>query len=375
MKFFRRFFAFLIFSLFIAAQPNELIASHLETDSPFFQNDPSNEVNWNGRILVLWSGLGEFAWAKRLENACNTLGWECITSIDPAELSDYDRLVQDKPSTPTEIQSLINQHKPDCVISLKWDHIYSKEVPHYLSATGVFNRITDPTGAPPNDLLSFNGILHATSIEALIKFFEDNGKKCNSMEWYPSSTATEYDPVKPKTIFYCGFQWDNKRNGSEYRKMFSLLDEEGYLDIYGPAHKWDCAPNAVRGMTFNEEEFRLAMRKSGIVLVLHTQGGIEKGAPAARVFEAAAACCVIISDQHPFIMREFGDCILYVDHTKTGEALFQEINLHRKWILDHPIEAELMARKAHEIFSTKFTLEMQLKAFKDFHLKVLKESQ
>ena len=390
MKFLRHFVSsFLIFPWLIIAQQSALAFSDLPaapdklTDQIPLENDlscpanlqfePASHINWKGRIMIIWSGLGEFAWAKRLENACKKLGWECIISIDPVELSEYDRLVQDKPSTSAEIQTLIKQYQPDCVISLKWDCVYSKEVPHYLSATGNFEWLTNPV-LPSRDLLAFKGILNVTSIEYLKSYFEHNGKKFNSMEWYPSSTATEYRVVKPQTIFYCGFQWDSMRNGAEYRKMFSLLDQGGYLDIYGPVHKWDCAPNSVRGMTFDEEEFQLAMQKSGIVLVLHTQGNLDQGAPAARVFEAAAAGCVIISDKHPFIVREFGDCILYIDHTQPGEILFEQINTYRKWILDHPQEAELMASKAHAIFSAKFTLEKQLKAFKDFHLMILEES-
>lgn len=339
------------------------------------------QTKWKGRIVVLWSGLGEFAWAKRLENACRNLGWLCRTSIDPAELSDYDRLVQDRASTPEEIQDLIQQIDPDCVISLKWDRIYSKTIPNYLSASGVFKRVSNPSldssiyhnERSMGDLLAFNGILHTVGIEPLKEFFESSGKRFHSMEWYPSSTATDYQPVEHKALFYCGFQWDSKRNGAEYRKMFSLLDQQGGLNIYGPVDKWDCAPNSVKGMTFDENEFRLAMRESGIVLVLHTQGNLDQGAPAARVFEAAAACCVIISDMHPFIIKEFGDSILYVDHTQPGEILFQQIEDHRKWILEHPIEAEAMARKAHSIFFSKFTLERQLETFKEFHLHVLEE--
>lgn len=56
-------------------------------------HSPSPQVKWKGRIVVLWSGLGEYAWAKRLENASKKLGWECRISVDPAELSAYDKLV------------------------------------------------------------------------------------------------------------------------------------------------------------------------------------------------------------------------------------------------------------------------------------------
>lgn len=244
----------------------------------------------------------------------------------------------------------MEEFDPDCLISLKWDHIYSKNIPSYLSATGVFKGVTDPTFAPPIDLLDFRGILHATKIDALQEYFEINGKPFHAIEWYPSSTATDYQPIEPKKLFYCGFQWDSLRNGAEYRKMFSLLDQQGNLNIYGPIHKWDCAPNSVKGMTFEEDEFRQAMQASGIVLVLHTQRNLDQGVPAARVFESAAASCVIICDQNPFIMQEFGDCILYIDHKLPGERLFEQIDEHRQWILDHPEEAMAMAKQAHAIF-------------------------
>ena len=325
---------------------------------PDFLQAPSN---WKGKIVILWSGLGEYCWAKRLEKTCNRLGWQCFVAMDPTEFSEYEKLVQDKPSTPEEIKNLIEQHQPDCVINLKWDHIYSKEVPHYISAF-----------VPSPSLLAFNGILHTSPKDEDLKaFFEQQGKEYHSLHWHVSCGATKYQPVPPRTIFYCGFQWDNKRNGQEYRKMFALLDEQGCLDIYGPAHKWDCAPNSVRGMTFDEEELRLAMRKSGIVLVLHAQNNFDLGAPAPRIFEAAAASCIIISDRHPFVVEEFGDTVLYVDHTQPGEVLFQQIDHHRQWILSHPKEAEIMARKAHSIFATKFTLEKQLENFKNFHLSQL----
>lgn len=330
-------------------------------------SNPIKKVNWNGRIVVLWSGLGEYAWAKRLENACANLGWKCFISIDPAELSEYDKLVQQQPSTPEDIVTLVNRCDPDCVISLKWDRIYTTQVPNYLSATGVFERILDPSLGNSQDLLSFDGILHVTSIESLKEYFLAHKKQLHSLEWYPSASATPYIPVNPRSIFYCGFQWDEKRNGPEYRKLFSLLDQQGHLDIYGPKHKWDCAINSVRGMTFDEFQFKEAMRKSGIVLILHTDENIAQRAPAARIFESAAAGCVIISDKHPFILNEFGDSILYIDD-QDGESMFNQIETHYNWILSHPVEAESMARKAHAIFSEKFTLEKQLIKLRDFHL-------
>lgn len=380
-------------------QPLNELAS-LSTDDVKQKEEASPEkVSWNGRIVVLWSGLGEYAWAKRLEETCEKLKWKCFIAIDPAELSEYDRLVQKIASTPEEIRQMIETHKPDCVISLKWDRVYSDKVPHYLASSGVFDKLFDqaynqglhfrlaPEGgrhvqvedsadSEPRELLSFKGVLHTTSNTAAVeKFFAKHGQPFHALPWYPSCGATEYKPLKAERIFHCGFQWDKKRNGSEYRKMFSLLDAQGCLDIYGPQHKWDCTPHSVRGMTFDPKELQKAMQSSGIALILHTDRNLESGAPAARIFEAAAAGCVIISDRHPFIVKEFGDNILYVDHDLPGEALYQQIMAHRQWILDHPEKAEAMAKKAHQIFSEKFTLEKQLQDFKDFHLGIMNLGQ
>ena len=360
---------FILFLSFVAL----IFASHAAViDPPFLNSNKDVEKQWKGKIIFLWSGLGEYAWAKRLENACQNLGWQCWIRNDPASISSNDRLILEKAPTSDEIQQLIEEQQPDCVISLRLPSIYSLEIPHYLAKTGTERDVSGKLHNPGNNLLSISGFLCCVpKLTSLKAYLEKNGKKFNALPWYPSSTATQYEPVIPRALFFCGFQWDSKRNGKEYRKMFSLLDQKGYLEIYGPVKKWTCAPNSVKGMTFDEEEFRKAMRNAGVVLVLHAERNLKLAAPAARIFEASAASCVIISDKHPFIVQEFGDCVLFVDDKQSGEALFQQIDAHLEWILSHPEEAKEMARKAHAIFSEKYTLEKQLLDFKNFHLEIL----
>jgi glycosyltransferase involved in cell wall biosynthesis len=247
----------------------------------------------------------------------------------------------------------------------------------YLAVTGVTEverKHLIPAMRMDAKTLKFHGILCAsTQTERLKKNFEEAGKKFYGIEWYPSCTETEYRPVNPKRLFYCGFQWDNKRNGLEYQKMFALLDRQGYLDIYGPLEKWEYAKNAVRGMSFDPEILSKAMREAGVTLILHTQTGLNLSSPSARIFEAASACTVIISDRHPFIVREFEDNVLYIDDSNKGEELFDQINKHFQWILAHPKEAEGMARKAHAIFLKKFTLEKHLQSLIEMHETILKD--
>lgn len=100
------------------------------------------------------------------------------------------------------------------------------------------------------------------------------------------------------------------------------------------------------------------MNQHGISLVLHNGGHLQNKAPSGRIFEAAAAAAVIISDEHAFVKREFKNSVLYIDHRKFD--LFSQIEKHMQWIKANPEKARAMAEKAHQIFLQKFTLEDQL---------------
>lgn len=102
-------------------------------------------------------------------------------------------------------------------------------------------------------------------------------------------------------------------------------------------------------------------------LLLHSQQHLEGGAPTGRIFEAAAANTVIISDKHPFIMQQFGDNVLYIDMEQTGEEIFAEIDSHIQWVKDNPEKSKEMANNCHQILLEKFTLEAQLQKLIDLN--------
>src|SRR5207244_4168803 len=142
-------------------------------------------------------------------------------------------------------------------------------------------------------------------------------------------------------------------------------DQEGYLDVYGNYRQWHFVPNSWRGfIPYDGESFFKRMKESGVALLFHSLWHLKWGIPTSRIFEALAAGCVIISDKNPFIVRELGDNVLYidVDHTseRIGEEMFRQIHAHMTWILNHSKEAEEKARRAHAIFLEKFTLEKQM---------------
>ena len=308
------------------------------------------------KFLILWTGGGEREWAQRLEIACNNLGHSCRTVFAPQKLSVMEQsfladCVQES------AQDVADTFKLDIIIALSGR---CQPVTGHGKTKGTLagdnKRVFEN---PTEELLKFDGLLCACDCtQQLHEYANSAGKNLNAITWYPSCPASSYVPVTSRKLFYCGFQWDRKRNGSEYQKMFSLLDAAGYLKVYGPLERWECTPHSRKGyIPFDGTSMSTCMRQAGITLILHAQSHIELGAPTARIFEAASACTVIISDKNPFIIKEFGDSVLYIDGDLPAQQLYEQIDNHVQWILSHPQQAQELAQKAHTIFVEKFSLE------------------
>ncbi len=330
-------------------------------------NQPSPKLY---RVLILWTGLGEYESSKKLQKACHNLGWTAQVAFSPEEeISEFDQLVLDTPIEAKEIHTIIEEFQPDFTISLKNDIVFSSATTNYLVISGCWQHYFDPHFVAIEQSLEFDGFLYTTpKIASLKAYIKESGKTFQGMNWYFSCCATKYKPVSPKKLFYCGFQWDPRRSGHKYQKMFSKLDKEGYLVVYGPEKRWSFVPRSRKGLLpFDGESICNAIREAGIALVLHSQSHMELGAPTSRIFEAASTGSVIITDPHPFIVKEFGDSVLYIDENKKSKELFRQIDTHVKWIFANPKKAEQMARKAHTIFMEKFTLESQLQELAKIH--------
>lgn len=335
------------------------------------------------KILVLWEGLGEYECSKRVELACEKLGWEAknchsreqLPANEKLMLGSLEKNIHESIIPASQIPSLVEEFQPDFTISMKDNDIFAPDIPNYIAITGAVGGYFDPCFSPNAEMLNFDGYLCSSlDYKHLKVFVENSGKKFNCMDWYQTCCSSEYQPVTPKKLFYCGFQWDKKRSGSEYTKMFSLLDQRGYLEVYGPPNCWWCAPHSIRGLIpFDGESLFKPMKEAGIALILHAQSHLTLGAPTGRIFEAASVGDVIISDKNPFVLKEFGDSVLYIDVTTNGTDLFKQIDAHVRWIFSHPKEAEEMARKAHSIFVNNFTMEKQLLQLAQMHENILKD--
>jgi spore maturation protein CgeB len=114
---------------------------------------------------------------------------------------------------------------------------------------------------------------------------------------------------------------------------------------------------------------------NGIFLLMHADRHLMDQISSSRLFEAAAANVIIISDKNQFVIDNFGDNILYFDHNKSTEEQADEIIKHVEWIKKNPEKAKEMANNCHKIFLEKFTMEKQLVKLAKMHEHVLEQDR
>ncbi len=322
------------------------------------------------KVLIVWTkGMGEKEWSMRIKNTAEKLGWQCY--ICSSHLNLLEKVFLSNP-----LEKVVKKVNPDFIVTLEGTKTINSSALHYLCLSGGANKYFGTTNKyDMRRIHGFDGYLPSFSDDIKLKqYIESIGKKYYGIKWLPTCGNSEYTDIEHKKIFYCGSNWDNKRKSKDYITLFKLLDENEYLDLYGSKKQWKHIKHSLKEkIPFDGKSFFDYMKRSGIVLVLHSNSHIIGDSPSSRIFEAAAAGCVIISDKHPFVVREFNDSILYVDQEKTGKEMFDQIEKHLKWIRNNPQKARELSKRSNQIFVNKFTLEQQLIELSEFYEKMKKE--
>lgn len=363
MKYFGRWI-FLVFSLVTLAY-----VAFDEIERGFFDFRQVAAERKGTRFLILWNkGLGEEEFVSRCGAACQKLGVECY--VCSFHLNWLEKLCLKDP-----LQKVLNTLKPDFTLTLQHRHIHAPGFINYIALTHGVGQYVEEDGTPknPEDLGDFAGYAlsfadHQRLQRALQK------EPFLAISWYPTCEDCFFKIPTPKKLFYCGHNWDAKRGGADYHKLFVQLDKTGYLAVFGPVNKWKHTPASLKGLLpFDGKSLVHAIQECGIVLILHSDEHIAGNAPTARIFEAASAGSVIISDRHPFVEEHFGDCVLFINQNSSPEELFQEIDKHVQWILSHPQEAQQMAVRAWEKYRP-FALQEQITSLLNMHRQLTSNS-
>lgn len=187
------------------------------------------------------------------------------------------------------------------------------------------------------------------------------GRKVNRIYGIVGSPENAYSPSDHNKLLLFGSLWGRKTDNlygaikklsqQDYmhfiRHIFLVLDEEDKQRFVEPAK--------------NLKDLQKRLNQYGIGLCAHSHYHNKVGIPSSRIFEIISSGAVAISDKNPFIIRFFGDNVLYYDQNASAEEIFKQIDDHVHWLQDHPLEAEKKSRNAHEILQKYFSTEIFIK--------------
>lgn len=204
--------------------------------------------------------------------------------------------------------------------------------------------------------------------DSLEKGLKKSNKEFHAIPFYPTVFEVPYRKVDPKELVVMIPVWGNRFKDPNFRALYKLLSQSGFTKFYGPNPNKQLVSSGYMGaIPFDGVSVINVLQKHGVVLVLHSDIHNAEGIPSSRIFEAAAASCVIISDENAFVREHFGDSVFYVDTSLPAECIFEKIQEYIDIISLDPDFALEKAKKAHQIFMKKFTMENQLRNLDQMH--------
>lgn len=253
----------------------------------------------------------------------------------------------------------IHACEPDFVIAT---HDFTPKLTPYLTLGTMWNppHFFERSEDRVKSVLSYDGYLIGS--QPVRKFIEDLefslglAKPKSDFAFLPVAPERGLPPPgDPRwDLVYVGAHWDGQRHGG----LLSLLDQSGVLNVYGPETSWTHCPGSYRGrIPFDGEAIFRVLSQHGIALCLHKEEHRRADTPSSRLFEAAAAGCVLISDEIPFARRVLGDSAFFVDLSASSEEAFRTILAHVDWIRANPGRATAMAAASRSIMAREYGLQ------------------
>ena len=196
-----------------------------------------------------------------------------------------------------------------------------------------------------------------------------------SMKWGSFHTTCQvedslsFPSLEDFSVFYIAANWEKQRGVSRFGSLTELLDHSGKFSFFGIRRHggvdvWEGIKSYRGELPFDGGKSIIReSNKCGVTLVLHSREHHNEAVVSTRIFQACAAKTVIICDDNPWIVRNFGDSVLTIhqDHDNpqnTAQAILDAVD----WIEKNKTEALVKARRAHEIFLNRFSLEKEIES-------------
>ncbi len=306
------------------------------------------EIEQRIGVVVLPAFGGELEFVQKMKIACNHLNWK---------LDIY------QPDTFCE-----RQCRDDWIFTMVPTRNIAKKMDNYLVLFCPERCFFHKTGQLKKQFLDFSGYLTTyDDTELLMQDLKHSDHLLYPKRWYPTAQFREYQTVTPTRLFFIIGHWGNRLTDQRYQTLQNLLADTSYAKLYGNPDLGKKYGTAFQGnLPFDGTSVIETISEMGVCLALHSKEHLKHGIPSGRIFEAAAASSVIISDLNPFVIEHFGDSVLYIDHTLSGEEMFRQVDQHMEWIRENPEEALEMAQRSYQIFISNFLLEQQLLDFAEW---------
>ncbi len=359
---------------------NDIIKEAAKTSPNIWDEKYKNNlIKDKYKVVFIINNGGEASYAEYFKYAAEKKGWDVqiyyaqIRGHEAEILKfDPDFIIFSQFASP-ELNTHINSHRS------------RKYVLSFSSLEAIRNRFKwispkDPyktEGNLQDYVSSVHGILTiAPEIDFYKTLFEKSNKPFNGLRLLPLVPEFYNEPAEPKKLMWISGGWDAFRSSKNYKRFISLLSENVPMKVYGHYNSSAYLKSSVYGGYIPPGiEMINAIRKNGIYLLTHSDLHFKGGEPNMRGFEAAAANVVIISDKHPFIVKSFGDSLLYFDNDVDADIMYKQVKDHMDWIKANPKKAKAMAEKAHKIYLEKFTIEVDLVRVAKMHEGVLNQEK
>jgi hypothetical protein len=291
--------------------------------------------------------VAEAEWIRRFFTACGRLGFE------PVEVVTSDDIIR---------------CRPDCVL-------VTHEVSPKLTEFPTLGLHWNPPDFFAEDqerrkaVLSLDG--HLCGSVPIAQWIDDFNSACGKRavihDGLMLPSTPDAGPAGPLpnqlAIMYAGVHWDGSRHGAVFRG----LDGRVPLKLYGPPEAWaGRGANYQGALPFDGVSVVNAIREAGIALCLHKSAHRAANCPTMRLFEAAAAGALIITDDFEFPREWFRDSVLYVDGELPAPMIVNQIVSHVEWANRNPEAANRLARRSNDLFRQCLSLERMLKPIPTF---------
>ncbi|MEA2936125.1 MAG: hypothetical protein QOD74_2771 [Variibacter sp.] len=158
-------------------------------------------------------------------------------------------------------------------------------------------------------------------------------------------------------LCYFGTNWDPRA-----KPVFRELAKREFMRIYGPQQSWSYLNGTAYAgsVPFDGQSVQREYATFGAGLVVLSFNHLLDDVISNRIFEITSVGAAAICPETPWIKKHFGDAVYYYDGRSTLPTAVAGIESAIALIRENPQDAADRARRAREIFDTKFSAERVL---------------